>query len=103
MIVVGSRQRQRNAAALGEAASAGDGTSQRRVVAVDIERATAGIERNAAVRGEARIKTQRPAAEGEPARRIAEIAVRADGKRPSIDRRAPGIVIDARQRERARS
>ena len=51
---VGPRQRQRARPGLGERANAGDGPSQRRVVAIGVEGATAGIERHAAVRGEAR-------------------------------------------------
>jgi hypothetical protein len=44
---------------------------------------------------------QRAAAEAEPARRIAEIGVGADGKRPGVDRRAPAVGVGGGEGGRA--
>ena len=98
---IGAAQGQRAGAALRQIPAAADDPRNARAVAIGVERAAAGVERHAAVRGEARKILQRPAAEAEPTRRIAEIGVGTDGKRPGADRRAPAVGVGAAQGQRA--
>src|SRR5262249_61988261 len=94
-IRAGTAQCQRPGATLCEATNTADRTAQCRAVAISIERTAAGTKRRATVRGEACEKLERTAAECESTAGSPQVGVGGNGERSGVDRRAPGVRIDA--------
>ena len=102
-VTVEAREREGARTGLGQAAGAADRTRPCRVVAVGVNSAAAGIERDVAIAGEAREELQRAAVEGEGAIRRAEIGIAGHRERTGIEERAATVAVEAREREGART